>query len=86
MQCNAMNEETRIYIRSKLDDLATQHGVRFLHAIESGSRAWGFPSSDSDYDVLFIYAHDLDHYLSVDRKRDVIETPIVEDAILGRRF
>lgn len=74
------------YISSKLYALAQEHNVRILHAIESGSRAWGFPSKDSDYDVRFIYAHDLNHYLSVDRKRDVIETPITHDAHLGVEF
>ena len=48
-------------------------------AVESGSRAWGFPSTDSDYDVRFIYFHRREWYLSVDleHKRDVIEPPIV---------
>ena len=47
-------------------------------AIESGSRAWGFPSPDSDYDVRFIYLHRRDWYLSIgsERRRDVIETPL----------
>ncbi|GAG17197.1 unnamed protein product, partial [marine sediment metagenome] len=52
--------------------------VRIVYACESGSRAWGFPSADSDYDVRFIYLHPRDWYLSVDleRKRDVIERVI----------
>ncbi len=50
--------------------------VKILYACESGSRAWGFPSADSDYDVRFIYVHPLDWYLSVFEKRDVIEHPI----------
>jgi predicted nucleotidyltransferase len=81
-----MNEDIKAYISSRLEDLAQENGVRILHAVESGSRAWGFPSKDSDYDVRFIYAHDLDHYLSVDRKRDVIETPIEHDEFLGVDF
>ncbi|TCI03990.1 nucleotidyltransferase domain-containing protein [Corallincola luteus] len=58
-----------------------EHGVKVLYAIESGSRAWGFESPNSDYDVRFIYAHPLDWYLAVDLedKRDVIEYPIVDE-------
>lgn len=57
--------------------------MRVLIAIESGSRAWGFPSNDSDFDVRFIYAHYLDDYLSVRELRDVIEMPLLPDNTLG---
>jgi uncharacterized protein len=50
-----------------------QNNVRILLAVESGSRAWGFASPDSDYDVRFVYAHERDWYLSVFEDRDVIE-------------
>lgn len=53
-----------------------RHGVRVLHACESGSRAWGFSSSDSDYDVRFLYVRPRDWYLSVEEGRDVIEQPL----------
>ena len=61
-----------------LDQVETQHGVRILYACESGSRAWGFASPDSDYDVRFLYVRSEDWYLSfdVERRRDVIERPI----------
>jgi predicted nucleotidyltransferase len=59
--------------RSKLEQ---KHGVRVLYAAESGSRAWGFPSPDSDFDVRFVYAHSSDWYLSVLERRDVIEAPL----------
>jgi predicted nucleotidyltransferase len=62
-----------------------EHGVRVLLAIESGSRAWGFESPNSDYDARFIYVHPQDWYLSVglEEQRDVIEYPIVDDIDLN---
>lgn len=67
-----------------LDGLASierEEEVTIIYACESGSRAWGFPSTDSDYDVRFLYVHPLEWYLSVEveEKRDVIERPIVDD-------
>ena len=47
-------------IQTALANLEATHGIRILYACESGSRAWGFPSSDSDYDVRFIYCHPAD--------------------------
>lgn len=71
--------EIEAVIQSKLTALERDHDVRILFAIESGSRAWGFPSPDSDYDVRFIYAHQPDWYLSIEPGRDVIELPIEGD-------
>jgi len=67
-------------ILTRLNSIATKEGVRILYAIESGSRAWGFPSRDSDYDVRFVYIHGTDWYLSIDSdiRRDVIEIPITD--------
>ena len=48
-----------------LAQIEREHDVRVLLAVESGSRAWGFASPDSDYDVRFVYAHREDWYLSV---------------------
>jgi predicted nucleotidyltransferase len=53
-------------IQAALATLETQHDIRILYACESGSRAWGFPSPDSDYDVRFIYCHPTDWYLRLD--------------------
>ena len=62
----------------RLDGIEREEGVTVLAAVESGSRAWGFPSIDSDYDVRFIYLRRPEWYLSIDleERRDVIERPI----------
>lgn len=61
-----------------LADIERAHDVRILYAVESGSRAWGFASPDSDYDVRFLYVRPVEDYLSIRDLRDVIETPIVD--------
>src|SRR5450830_172834 len=78
-------EDTRTEIMRRLAAVEEKEGVRILLAIESGSRAWGFASPNSDFDVRFIYARPQDWYLSVDLedKRDVIEHPIVDDIDLN---
>jgi predicted nucleotidyltransferase len=53
-------------ICAQLDDIARFHDVRVLYAIESGSRAWGFESPDSDWDVRFLFVHPAESYLSID--------------------
>ena len=63
-------------ILQELGDTEKKHGVKIIFACESGSRAWGFASEDSDYDVRFIYVHPKDWYLSIEKKRDVIELPL----------
>jgi predicted nucleotidyltransferase len=66
-------------IDARLADIERDHGVSIPLAIESGSRAWGFPSPDSDYDCRFVFVRPLDHYLSPWQQRDVIETPLEGD-------
>lgn len=63
-------------IQSELERIERDHSVRVLYAAESGSRAWGFASRDSDYDVRFLYAHEPEWYVSIDQRRDVIEEPV----------
>jgi uncharacterized protein len=63
------------HIVQVLKKIESDYDIKVLYACESGSRAWGFPSKDSDYDVRFIYIHRKNWYLSIDCKRDVIEIP-----------
>lgn len=73
----------RAEIEGRLARVAREEGVRLLMAIESGSRAWGFPSPDSDYDVRFLYIRPRRDYLALRAVRDVIERPIVDEIDLN---
>lgn len=66
----------RSHILDRLAEVERTEGVRILFAAESGSRAWGFPSPDSDWDVRFVYVHPLPWYLSLRERRDVVERPL----------
>lgn len=66
----------RKVIVEELKEIEARENVRILHAVESGIRAWGFASPDSDYDVRFIYVRPREFYLKLERTRDVLESPI----------
>lgn len=70
-------------IETRLSAVEADDGVRLLLAIESGSRAWGFPSPDSDYDVRFLYVRPRRDYLALSPVRDVIEREIVDEIDLN---
>lgn len=70
-------------ITQQLRQLEAEKGITLLYACESGSRAWGFPSPDSDYDVRVIYVHASDWYLSIDDQKDTLEIPISNDLDVG---
>ena len=63
-------------IQEQLRRIEEAENIKILFAVESGSRAWGFASPDSDYDVRFIYIRRLEDYLRLGAIRDVIELPI----------
>src|SRR5687768_16778833 len=70
-------------IRERLDVIGRENNINILYACESGSRAWGFASPDSDYDVRFIYARRLNDYLAITDRKDVMEYPVNEVLDIG---
>ena len=66
-------------ILEKLKEIEISKNVEILFAVESGSRAWGFASPDSDYDIRFIYKHKPEYYLSLWEKPDIIEFMTEDD-------
>ncbi|ALV08834.1 nucleotidyltransferase domain-containing protein [Roseateles depolymerans] len=76
-----IDDTARREVLARLRRAEVEHDAKVLLAVESGSRAWGFASPNSDYDARFIYVHRPERYLSVglEEQRDVIEYPIVDD-------
>jgi len=70
--------DIRKEIRDKLSEIEKREEVRVLYAVESGSRAWGVESPDSDYDVRFVYVRRREDYLKLEEKKDVIEWQLDE--------
>ena len=66
-------------ISDELDRIEQDEDVVVFYACESGSRAWGFESQDSDYDVRFLYLRPTNWYLSIGDRSDVIEKPVKDD-------
>ncbi len=66
-------------IKRELQRIEIENDIKILYAVESGSRAWGFPSKDSDWDVRFIYVHNYNWYLSIDEKKDTMEFMLPND-------
>ena len=67
------------HIDAALAGIVREQGVVIALAVESGSRAWGFPSPDSDYDCRFVFVRPLDQLLTPWPRRDVIELPLAGD-------
>lgn len=65
-------------INEKLKEIEEKENVKIIMAVESGSRAWGFASPDSDYDVRFVYVRKLEDYLRLDKTKDIIEWQLDE--------
>lgn len=65
-------------IRKKLNEIEAANQVKILYAVESGSRAWGFASPDSDYDVRYVFIRLIKDYLRIDPLPDHIDGPLDE--------
>lgn len=65
-------------IKSKLIEIEQKENIHILYACESGSRAWGFASSDSDYDVRFVYVRPTEFYLKIENTKDTLECELTE--------
>ena len=70
-------------IKNELSRIEQRHDIRILLAVESGSRAWGFASTDSDWDVRYIYIHQVDWYLRIDQYKDSQEEILPNDIDLS---
>lgn len=70
-------------IQQKLLELEQRHQIKILYACESGSRAWGFASPDSDFDVRFIYARPVNDYLQIAATADTLGLPVNEVLDIG---
>lgn len=69
----------RNIILNELKELEKKENIKILFAVESGSRAWGFESKDSDYDVRFVYVRPLEWYMSISKRKNTLEVMINED-------
>ena len=70
---NGISKEIYTYVNQELFNLEKEFNIKILYAVESGSRGWGFSNEDSDYDVRFYYIRPVEEYLTIERKRDVID-------------
>ena len=78
MRYDNYKENIEELILSKIREIEEKENIKVLHAIESGSRAWGFASPDSDYDVRFIYVRNKNFYLSLRENKDFIDWELNE--------
>jgi hypothetical protein len=62
----------------KIKEIEEKENIKVLHVVESGSRAWGFASPDSDYDVRFVYVRNKEFYLSLRKNKDFIDWELNE--------
>lgn len=68
-------------IQKYLAQVQADKQIEILFACEAGSRAWGFPSPNSDYDIRFIYKHPVNWYLQLQEPKDSIEMMLDDNHI-----
>ena len=78
-----MNPQIQERILTLLDRVERDRGIDILYACESGSRAWGFASPDSDYDIRFLFRRPEEAYLSVFESTDAFDLPMEGDLDAG---
>lgn len=83
MEEESNSNDMQARIKAALAQIENNEEVTILYACESGSRAWGFASAESDFDVRFLYTHPIDRYLRLDEPRDVLEYPVTSSLDAG---
>jgi uncharacterized protein len=78
-----VNPSMRAHIVQALREQAEANRIRVLCAAESGSRAWGFASPNSDFDVRFLYVNDLAWYLRLGKSADTCNRMLPNDIDLS---
>ncbi|MGZ0784592.1 nucleotidyltransferase domain-containing protein [Pseudomonas saponiphila] len=79
LERHPLSSAMRERVLEELARIERERNVKVLYACESGSRAWGFASTDSDYDVRFVYVEKPEWFIQVDAGRDVIERPLDDE-------
>lgn len=74
-----LSDAMRVRVLEELKRIECERDVKVLYACESGSRAWGFASANSDYDVRFVYVEKPDWFVQIDAPRDVLERPLDDE-------
>ena len=75
--------DTKDLIGNRLLEIEQEHSITIMYACESGSRAWGFASPDSDFDIRFVYKRQLTDYLVLRDHPDTLEFPIADNLDFG---
>ena len=71
------------YLRDLLRNIESEHSIGVIYGVESGSRAWGFESQNSDYDIRFLYVRPIERYLSLEKPSNTLELRTSSDLDLS---